>query len=342
MDAQRLKEHILDNNLIPSILEELGCHHIKVRSDMVQAANPDGDNPTAICIYLNENLTTLNYTRQILPSGQTRTTDIFDLVGYVRECSFFETIKWLCELCGIDYYAAEEEIPESLQILQFLTDMNKECDNENVDTSPLAPIDTQILKYYWPIGNKMWEDDGISLRTQKEFSVMYDEQSNRIILPLFDPFGTLVGIKGRLMKKCLDDGEQKYLYMQNKFNKSKFLFGLNKTMDMIQEQGYCPIFEGEKSTMIAYEHGIGSVAVCGSTISQYQASLLTRLNVPLIICFDKDKTEDEIKNEAKKFLEQIPVYYMIDKDDIMDDKQSPVDNWNNWEILIKYNVYKER
>lgn len=341
MDAQRLKEHILDNNLIPNILEELGCHHIKWRSDMVQAANPDGDNSTAICVYLNENLTTLNYTRQILPSGQTRTTDIFDLVGYIRECSFFESIKWLCDLCGLDYYAEEEEVPESLQILQFLNQMNKECVDEEDDNSPLRPIDPTILNYYMPVANKMWQDDGISLRTQYEFSVMYDDYSNRIVLPLFDPFGELVGIKGRLMKKHLDDGEQKYLYMQ-KFNKSKFLFGLNKTYDMIQQQGYCPVFEGEKSTMIAYEHGVGSVAVCGSKLSKCQVNLLTRLNVPLIICFDKDKTEDEVICEVEKFLEQVPVYYMIDKDNLLAEKESPADDWNKWDILLRNNVYKRK
>jgi DNA primase len=222
-------------------------------------------------------------------------------------------------------------------------EMNKECGcGDEEDMTPLKPIDPQILKYYILAGNKMWQEDGISLRTQRDFDVMYDDQSNRIILPLYDPFGTLVGIKGRLMKRHLDDGEQKYLYMQNKFNKSKFLFGLNKTMDMIKQQGYCPIFEGEKSTMIAYEHGVGSVAVCGSKISKTQSNMLTRLNVPLIICFDKDKTEEEVQNEIAKFLEQVPVYYMIDKSGLLEEKESPVDNWQKWEILFKNNVYKFR
>lgn len=171
---------------------------------------------------------------------------------------------------------------------------------------------------------------------------MYDPQSNRIVLPLFDPLGTLVGLKGRLMKKELSPDEQKYLYMQNNFNKSRFLFGLDKTIDLIARQGYCPIFEGEKSVMIAYEHGVGSVAVCGSKISRYQANMLTRLNVPLIICFDKDKTEDEVKKEAEVFMEQIPVSYMLDKCGLLENKQSPADDWDKFKILIKNNIYKIR
>ena len=81
MDVQFLKEKLLEENRVADLLLSLGCHHVKQSSNMVQCANPDGgDNPTAVCVYLNENLTTLDYTRQLLPDGQTRTTDIIDFV----------------------------------------------------------------------------------------------------------------------------------------------------------------------------------------------------------------------------------------------------------------------
>lgn len=343
MDVQFLKEKLLEENRVADLLLSLGCHHIKQSSNMVQCCNPDGgNNPTAVCVYLNKNLTTLDYTRQLLSDGQTRTTDIIDFVCWAQKINFFAALKWICSTCGYDYYEEPEELPESLQILHMLTKMNKESVSEEEDNRPLKPLNPKILSYYLPYQNKMWEDDDISLRTQKEFSVMYDPQSNRIVLPLFDPLGTLVGLKGRLMKKELNPGEQKYLYMQNNFNKSRFLFGLDKTIDVIARQGYCPIFEGEKSVMIAYEHGVGSVAVCGSKISRHQANMLTRLNVPLIICFDKDKTEDEVKKEAEVFMEQIPVSYMLDKCGLLENKQSPADDWDKFKILIKNNIYKIR
>ena len=341
MDVQFLKDKIFEENRIVDLLSELGCHHIKQSAYMVQCANPDGDNPTAICIYLNENLTTINYTRQMLPTGQTRTTDFIDLVSFVRECTFFQSLQWICNACGYDYYEAEPEIPLSRSILRVITELTKASVGEPEDNTPIKPIDPEILQYYLPYGNKMWEDDGISLETQREFSVMYDPQSNRIVIPYFDTLGSLVGIKGRLMKKELDDGEQKYIFLY-KTNKSKHLYGLDKTMEMIARQGYCPVFESEKSVMIAYEHGVGSVAVCGSKISKYQATLLTRLNVPLFICFDKDKTEEEVKKEGDMFMEPIPLYYMLDRDGLLGEKESPVDRWENWERLIVNNVYKMR
>lgn len=343
MDVQFLKEKLLEENRVADLLLSLGCHHIKQSSNMVQCCNPDGgNNPTAVCVYLNENLTTLDYTRQLLSDGQTRTTDIIDFVCWAQKINFFSALKWICSTCGYDYYEEHEELPESLQILHMLTKMNKESVSEEEDNKPLKPLNLKILSYYLPYQNKMWEDDGISLQTQKEFSVMYDPKSNRIVLPLFDPLGTLVGLKGRLMKKELNPSEQKYLYMQNNFNKSRFLFGLDKTINMIARQGYCPIFEGEKSVMIAYEHGVGSVAVCGSKISRYQANMLTRLNVPLIICFDKDKAEDEVKKEAEVFMEQVQVSYILDKCGLLENKQSPADDWDKFKVLIKNNIYKIR
>lgn len=339
MDTQRLKEHILDNNLIPNILEELGCHHIKWRSDIVQAANPDGDNPTAICIYLNENLTTLNYTRQILPKGQTRTTDIFDLVVYIRECSFFEAVKWLCELCGLGYYSDEEEVPESLQVLQFLNQMNKECAEEDTDHSPLKPIDSKVLEYYMPTGNILFERDGISLSTQRFFEVGYDPQTNRLTIPIYSEIGDLVGVKGRLFQEEIEEGQNKYLYLFN-CNKGKILYGLNKNLDAIVHQGKVYVVESEKAVMQMYDMGYYGVATGGSKITKYQINMLTRLGVQIVIAYDKDIDEDELHKIADQFVDGVPVYAIIDRDGLLGEKESPSDSSNKWQHLVRTNVYK--
>lgn len=335
MDIRDLKEEIANRELIPDILSGIGCHHIQDRGDYITCGNKDGDNPRSIVVYKNEYIGCTNYTRQIVKNG--RAADIFDLVAYAENCSFSEAMKFVCNIAGIDFYGEPKEIPESLQIIRMLQEMSTGDDAE--DNSPVKPISEKILTYFLPYGNKMWDDQGISLSTQQEFSIMYDPQSNRIVIPLFDSLNSLVGIKGRLMKDKLDDGEQKYLYL-TKFNKSKFIFGLNKTFNMIRQQGYCPVFEAEKSVMLAYDHGVGSVAVCGCQMSKYQIDMLTRLDVPIILCLDKDRTEDEIKAEMDKFLNQIQVYYMFDKDNILNSKESPVDDWSKWQKLLRNNVYK--
>ena len=339
MDAQKLKEHILDNNLVPDVLKELGCHHIKNRGDIVQAANPDGDNVTAICVYLNDNLTTINYTRQILPKGQNRGTDIYDLVSYIRECSFFEAIKWLCELCGLDYYSTDEEVPESLQVLQFLNDMNKECTEEEVDYSPLKPLNPKVLDYYLPVGNILFEQDGISLSTQRFFEVGYDPQTNRLTIPIYSEIGDLVGVKGRLFQEEIEEWQNKYLYLFN-CNKGKILYGLNKNLDMILQQGKVYVTESEKGVMQLYDMGYYGVATGGSKISKYQINMLTRMGVQIVFAYDKDIQEDQLKEIAERFVDGVPVYAIIDKDNILSEKESPSDDVNKWVHLVRNHIYR--
>ena len=148
MDVQFLKDKIFEENRIVDLLSELGCHHIKQSAYMVQCANPDGDNPTAICIYLNENLTTINYTRQMLPSGQTRTTDFIDLVSFVRECTFFQSLQWICNACGYDYYEAEPEMPPSRSVLRDIMELTKADVCEPEDNTPIKPIDNGTYKTF--------------------------------------------------------------------------------------------------------------------------------------------------------------------------------------------------
>ena len=341
MDAQRLKEHILDNNLIPSILEELGCHHIKTKRDIVQAANPDGDNPTAICIYLNENLTTLNYTRQILPAGQTRGTDIFDLICWAKEVDFFHALQWVCSICGLDYYADEEEVPESLQVLQFLNQMNKESTGEDEDYAPLKPIDQKILDYYLPVGNILFEKDGISLNTQRFWGVGYDPYTNRLTIPIYSEIGHLLTVKGRIFQDKIEDGQNKYLYLFPT-NKSRILFGLDKNLDAIIRQGKVYVTESEKAVMQLYDMGYYGVATGGSKISKYQINMLTRLGVQIIFAYDKDIEEQQLREVAEQFVDGVPVYAIIDKGGILSEKESPSDDVAKWIHLVQNNIYKIR
>ena len=210
MDIRDLKEEILNRDLLTDILSALGCHHIRDKGDYIQAGNKDGDNPNSIVVYKNEYIGCINYTRQITKNG--RSADIFDLISFAQDCSFSEAMRWACNIAGLDYYGEREDIPESLQILQMLKDLNSGSDNE--DDKAVIPISEDILSYYLPYPNKMFEDDGISLEVQQTFGIGYDPQSNRITIPIRSPVGDLCGIKGRLFGEP-DDYNPKYLYVYN-------------------------------------------------------------------------------------------------------------------------------
>ena len=337
MDVQSLKEYILDNDKLPEILQEIGCHSIHNHGGYITCGNKTGDNKSAIVVYINENLTVVNYTRSM--TNNKRTTDIFDLICYNEDCSFPEALKFCCNLFGLDYYQEPEDIPESLQILKMLQQMaTEEGANDDV---PLKPINEKILSYYFPYGNKLWEDDGISLSTQRLFEVAFDPMTNSIVIPIRDEQGSLVGIKARRMEYDPDSGVSKYFFLEP-CSKSRVLYGLFQNIKLIQLTGVVWVGESEKFVQQLYDMGYYGVSTGGTKISKAQVEMLTRLNAKIIFCYDEDVDEEQLKGISDMFLKGIPVYAIIDKEHILENKESPSDNPKKFQYLIKNNIYNLR
>lgn len=336
MQVNELKEYLLDNNLCEDVLIALGCGHVRNRGEYISASNPDGgDNKQAIVLYLSESLNCIDYTRQL--SKTKRATDIFDLVAYFKDMSFAESMKWVCDTVGLDYYKEPEDIPESLQILKMLREMSTGSEEE--DNESVKPIPEEILSYYLPYSNKMFSDDGIDDDIQHEFKIGYDPQTNRITIPIRTPLGDLCGVKGRLFGEP-DEYNPKYLYIEPTA-KQKLLYGLYENKNYIKNSNLIFIFEAEKSVLQCASNGVRNcVALGGKSISKTQAELIIRTGCSPVIALDKGILLEEIKSVASVFPDNIPVYYIFDKDNILEDKQSPSDDWEKWGKLIKNNIYK--
>lgn len=348
MDIRDLKEEILNRELISDILSEIGCKNIQDRGEYYTCGNRDGDNPRAIVVYKNEYIGCTNYTRQITKNG--RSADIFDLVAYAEDCSFAEAMKFVCNIAGIDFYGEAQDIPESLQIIKLLKEMSIGDGEEN--DSPLKPISEKVLDYYIDAGNVLFVDDGISLETQNEWEIKFDPQTNSICIPIRDELGSLIAVKARRFKYTsntpldrrrfqdeLGEDESKYFFLEPG-PKSQVLYGLYKNAKAIQQQGIIYVGESEKFTLQLYDMGYFGVSTGGSKVSKRQVEMLTRLGVKICFCFDKDITESDLNEIAKGFIDGVPIYAIIDKDNILGDKESPSDCNQKWNYLIRNNIYK--
>ena len=339
MDIEILKEHILENNFIPTILEELGCHHIRKKDGYFQCANPDGDNVTAVCVYENTNLTTINYTRDI-SNGKNIHTDLISLVEFYKNETFPYAVKWICDVLDIDYYSnLDEDLPKSLQLTKMLIEMqsvNTEAETEK----PLKPIPEKILSYFKPYVNDMFNEDGVSYDTQAEFEIGYDEFTNRITIPIRDDLGNLVGVKARYFYRQVPEDEQKFMYIE-KCARSQILYGLYKTINFIKKAQRVFVTEAEKGVQQLYDKGyFEAVATGGSKISKSQIDKLTRLCVPIIFVFDKDITKEELDDIASRFIDGTEVYALIDTIGILNEKESPTDNISKFEQLLDKCMYR--
>lgn len=232
MDTKELKTYIYENKYVDQILESIDCHHIKFHeaNQYWTCANPDGDNKGAIVVYNNESLNCINFTRRMVNSE--RTTDIIDLVCYIKDLTFPEGLKYICNEIGISYYHDfDDDMPESFKIIKMIENM--ESGDHEEDNKLLVPINEKYLEYYKPYVNDLFAEDNIDYETQKEFEIGFDEESNRYTIPIRSEIGDLVGVKGRYFFRNVPDGENKYIYLF-KCARSRIIYGLDKTIRYIK------------------------------------------------------------------------------------------------------------
>ena len=341
LDIRELKRYIYENEYVEQLLKNIGCHHIKYHSSgkYWSCANHDGDNVGAIVIYNNEQLICINYTRQMI-KGE-RSTDIIDLVCYSKNLTFPEGLQFICKEIGVSYYHDfDEDVPESFKILKMIDDMNSHFTIEQ--EKPLKPISEHILTYYKKYVNDLFYVDNIDYPTQIEFEIGFDEESNRYTIPIRSEIGDLVGVKGRYFYRDAPAHESKYIYLEP-CAKSKILYGLYKTAKYAKEKGCIYVGEAEKFTMQLWSYGYKNSCACGGKkISSYQIDLLVRLGIKIIFVFDKDVIKLEIEEIANRFPNGIPIYYIYDETDILNEKESPSDDPQKWQYLVKNNIYRIR
>lgn len=341
MDVRELKNYIYENRYVEQILESIGCHHIKYHAsnEYWSCANATGDNNGAVIVKNNEYLSCVNYTRQMVKCN--RKTDIVDLVCYTKDLTFPEGLKFICAEIGMSYYHDfEEDVPECFKILKLLDDMDTNLQTEK--EKPLKPISERILSYYKEYVNDLFYEDNIDYTTQREFEIGFDEESNRYTIPIRSEIGDLVGVKGRYFDRKVPERENKYIYLES-CAKSKIIYGLYKTIEYIKAKGRVYVGESEKFPLQLWSYGYrNSGGTGGKELSQYQIDMLVRLGVDVVLCFDKDVTKEEYEEIAERFPDGVPLFYMFDEDNILEEHESPSDNPTKWQRLVDNNIYRLR
>ncbi|WP_034408830.1 DNA primase [Deinococcus murrayi] len=118
---------------------------------------------------------------------------------------------------------------------------------------------------------------------------VYDRFRGRVIFPIRDHLGRLVGFGGRV----LDDSKPKYLNTPETtaFRKGELLYGLDKARGSLREGGELIVVEGYMDVIALHQHGFtGAVASLGTALTAEHAALLERLGVArLTLMFDRDE-----------------------------------------------------
>lgn len=115
----------------------------------------------------------------------------------------------------------------------------------------------------------------------------YDKFRNRIMIPIKDPRGHIVGFGGRV----LDNSTPKYLNTAETqwFNKRRLLFGLDIAAAFIRKSRQVIVVEGYMDAISLHAAGVNNaVASMGTAFALEQAKILQKLADEVVVCYDSD------------------------------------------------------
>ena len=117
---------------------------------------------------------------------------------------------------------------------------------------------------------------------------VYDRFRHRVIIPIADERGRVVGFGGRV----LDDSTPKYLNTPETilFNKRRLLFGLDRSHRAISKAGYAIVVEGYMDAISVFSAGVRNVvASLGTAFTAEHCKLIMRYAPAIYFCYDSDE-----------------------------------------------------
>lgn len=135
------------------------------------------------------------------------------------------------------------------------------------------------------------EKTGLAIKSEKETGY-YDRFRARIMFPLFDSAGRIVGFSGRIFEKDSQEADiAKYINTPQTviYDKSRLLYGFDRAKTEIRKKNEAIILEGQMDLIMSHQAGSNNaVAVSGTALTPSHLRNLKRLCDTLIMSFDTD------------------------------------------------------
>lgn len=147
------------------------------------------------------------------------------------------------------------------------------------------------------------EKSGLVIKSDKELQVTsyklqasyYDRFRARIMFPLFDSSGRIVGFSGRIFEKDAEgqkDVDSKYINTPQTvlYDKSKILYGFHAAKDDIRKEGKAILVEGQMDLLLSHQAGAkNAIAVSGTALTPFHLGIIKRFASSLLVSFDRDR-----------------------------------------------------
>lgn len=304
-------------------LKEEEIQSIRQSADIVDivssyvSLSPKGKNFVGICPFHDDHSPSMVVSpdRQIFNCFTCRTGgNVFAFVMKYENVGFLEAVKIICEKIGynlkLDNYATDfsSKYKNEYEIMEFAkkyfvnnmntakaVDAKKYLSGRGINESIIKEFNIGLAldekdTLYRLLSNKKYEldtIDGLGLINKYGIDV-YDSFQNRIMIPIEDLKGQVVGFTGRIFH-----GEDTAKYINTKetiiFKKGSILFNYHNAKNEIRNSKKVIVVEGNMDAITVSAHGIKNVvALMGVALSSEQIDTLRKLKVPVVLSLDND------------------------------------------------------
>jgi DNA primase len=249
--------------------------------------------------------------------GCGETGDVLDFLQKYEAMSFAEALSYLADQAGIQLKEFQKTNEDDLkERLLAILNLAKEYYHYLLTAHSVGQTARDYLKErntsqesinLFQLGYSMTSWDGLVkyLHHKKKYPLAeieqtgliiqgkggryYDRFRGRVMFPLKDHRGRVVGFSGRVLDK--DAKEAKYINTPETklYHKSKMLFGYKELLNEIKKKDEVIVVEGEFDVISSAQAHINNiVAIKGSALTQDQVKLLARIAKKILLCLDAD------------------------------------------------------
>lgn len=150
-------------------------------------------------------------------------------------------------------------------------------------------------------------ETGLVSKNEKK-GTLYDRFRNRLMFPIIDIRGNVIGFGGRVM----DDSTPKYLNSPETiiFNKRRNLFAMNIVKK--SKQGFVILTEGYMDAITLHQYGFDcAVASLGTSLTQEHADMLSKYTNEVVLTYDGDAAGQNATARAIPMLEKVGLHVKV-------------------------------
>lgn len=298
---------------------------VDVISSFLPSVQKKGKNYVALCPFHDDNDPSMqiNKDRQTFKCFVCQTGgDVFTFVQKYDKCSFEEAVRKVCDIIGFDdprlhkkTYSAPVDA-NLVPVYGCITDLQKfyeyglttdeglvarnYLDGRGLNQEQRAKFSLGYAFNDGKMSINYLQKKGYSLKNIEDIGIcrastnMSDNNAGRLIFPIKDHNGQVVGFSARKMSK--DDDSPKYVNSPETkiFTKGKVLYNYHNAKQTARHDGYVYVVEGFMDVFAFDSIGITScVALMSTKVTPFHIDMLRRLGCEIRLCLDGDKPGQE-------------------------------------------------